>query len=74
MFIYGIVYSTGSKITKEKIMSVDNEDEGSFFLIYGGGTNSMSIHFRKYENLEEQNIEKKFNQNYYKEKYLHFLR
>jgi hypothetical protein len=54
------------------IVSFNNENntnEESFFLIYGGGTNSMTIHFRKYINIEENNIESKFNLAYYKGRY-----
>jgi hypothetical protein len=46
-----------------------NKDEESFFLIYGGGTNSMTIHFSKYSNINEQDIETKYKLNFYNEKY-----
>jgi hypothetical protein len=47
----------------------NNRHEEGFFLIYGGGTNSMTIHFRKYINIEEENIETKFNLEHYNGKY-----
>ena len=47
----------------------NNTDEDTFFLIYGGGTNSMTIRFRKYMNIDENNIESKLNLIYFQEKY-----
>ena len=46
----------------------DNSDAGkdSFVLIYGGGTNSMTISFDKYSNIDEKNIESKIKTDYYK--------
>jgi hypothetical protein len=47
----------------------NNTDEDTFILIYGGGTNSMTIRFRKYMNIDENNIGSKLNLIYFQEKY-----
>ncbi|QQO09967.1 hypothetical protein [Breznakiella homolactica] len=45
------------------------EKEESFFLIYGGGTNSMTIQFKKYYETKEEEINSRINENFYREKY-----
>jgi hypothetical protein len=47
----------------------DSEKSGGFFLICGGDTNSMSIHFNKYTNTDEKNIEKNYKLDYYNRLY-----
>jgi hypothetical protein len=47
----------------------DNKDEASFFLMYGGGTNSIRISFRKYSNLDEKDIDTKYNLVFYNDLY-----
>jgi viroplasmin and RNaseH domain-containing protein len=47
----------------------NQRDENSFVLMYGGGTNSMSISFRKYTNIEEREIETKFLKTVYDGRY-----
>jgi hypothetical protein len=37
--------------------------------MYGGGTNAMTIHFRKHLNIEEENIKATINSKHYTEKY-----
>jgi viroplasmin and RNaseH domain-containing protein len=39
----------------------DDTNRSVASLIYGGGTNSMSIAFRKYSNVDSKNVESKFN-------------
>jgi hypothetical protein len=46
-----------------------NDNEQSFTLLFGGGTNSMSIRFTKYLNVAEENIESKYRENFYNERY-----
>jgi hypothetical protein len=53
------------------VMSLRGEDndEESFSLIYGGGTNSMYIHLSKYSNVDERDIETKYKSDFYEELY-----
>ena len=54
------------------MISFDNEnnpDMSSFTLLYGGGTNSFSAAFRRTQNINEEDIESKFNLIYYNERY-----
>lgn len=47
----------------------DKENGDGFFIMCGGDTNSLNIHFRKYTNLDEKNIETKYNLAYYNDIY-----
>jgi len=47
----------------------DSEKSGGFFLMCGGDTNSMNIHFKKYINTDEKNIEKNYSLDYYNRLY-----
>jgi predicted nucleotidyltransferase len=46
-----------------------DDQEKSFFLMYGGGTNTITIHFVKHLNIEKENIETTINSKHYTEKY-----
>lgn len=47
----------------------DITDMDTFTLIYGGGTNSITVTFSRYLNIDENNIESKFNLTLYNERY-----
>ena len=46
-----------------------NDQDESFFLMYGGGTNAMTMHFKKNLNVEEEDIETTISTKYNTEKY-----
>ena len=47
----------------------ENEDYEAFYLMFGGGTNALTISFTRYSNMDESDMESIYNQDYYRDLY-----